>query len=49
MSRFETNPQPKPNYPFVTRMAMDLFHDGALTNVLSIDVEEQYGYLCRLN
>ncbi len=38
----------KEHYSYVTRSAIRLFNEGALTNVVGIDVEPEYGYISRL-
>lgn len=38
----------KRHYPYVTRMVIDLFNRGALSNVRKLDVEPDYGYTTRL-
>src|SRR5215470_13604145 len=37
------------HYPYVTRMAMSLFADGLLTNVDTIDVEPEHGYVTMIS
>jgi glutathione synthase/RimK-type ligase-like ATP-grasp enzyme len=41
--------QPREHYPYVTRRLIRLFNQGVLTNVNSIDVEPEYGYVARIN
>jgi D-alanine-D-alanine ligase-like ATP-grasp enzyme len=41
--------QPREHYPYVTRRLIRLFNQGVLTNVKSIDVEPEYGYVARIN
>jgi D-alanine-D-alanine ligase-like ATP-grasp enzyme len=37
-----------PHYPYVTRMALELYECGALPDVASIEVEPEYGYATRI-
>lgn len=39
----------KKHYPYVTRSLLRLFNDGKLTNVSSVNVEPDYGYVARIN
>jgi D-alanine-D-alanine ligase-like ATP-grasp enzyme len=39
---------PKPHYPFITKLLIDLFNSGELPNILSVDVEPVYGYVGRM-
>lgn len=53
-----THTQPEPgvflpptvprHYPFVTRLALTLFHQGGLSNVRRLEVEPEFGYAARL-
>lgn len=36
------------HYPFVTRMAAELFNSGALSNVENIEIEPEFGYTTRI-
>src|SRR2546430_9863593 len=48
---YSTGPMPAripSHYPYVTRMVASLFAEGALTNVVSVDIEPEYGYVARL-
>ncbi len=38
----------KQGFPFVTRMIALLFNEGFLPNVLSVEIEPEYGYVTRL-
>src|SRR4051794_38952302 len=42
------SPAPRPHFPFVTRMAINLFNAGMLPNVTHVDVEPEFGYAARL-
>lgn len=35
-------------YPYVTRRLLELFQEGALTNIDTVDVEPDYGYVARI-
>lgn len=38
----------RPHYPFITKLLIELFNSGGLTNVASVHVEPVYGYVGRL-
>ena len=38
----------KPHYPFITKLLIDLFNEGELPNIVSVDVEPTYGYVGRM-
>lgn len=40
--------QARPHYPFVTRLLIDLFNDGELSNVKNVVIEPVYGYAGRI-
>jgi D-alanine-D-alanine ligase-like ATP-grasp enzyme len=42
-------PEQRAHYPYVTRSILRLMGKGALTNVASVDVEPDYGYVTRLS
>jgi D-alanine-D-alanine ligase-like ATP-grasp enzyme len=46
--RYSTIPEQKDHYPYVTRAILRLMGKGALTNVVNVDVEPNYGYVTRL-
>jgi D-alanine-D-alanine ligase-like ATP-grasp enzyme len=41
--------QAREHYPYVARRLIRLFNEGVLTNVRSIDIEPEYGYVTRIN
>lgn len=42
------NLKPKEHYSYITRSLIRLYNEGLLTNVVSIDVEPEYGYTSRI-
>ncbi|EWC60853.1 Cyanophycin synthase [Actinokineospora spheciospongiae] len=38
-----------PHYPYVTRMVAGLFAEGALSNVVDVEIEPEYGYVTRIH
>jgi len=43
-----TQPHSRAHYPYVTRALLQLFAEGALTNVTGVVVEPVYGYIARI-
>jgi D-alanine-D-alanine ligase-like ATP-grasp enzyme len=39
---------PKPHYPFITKLLVELFNEGSLSNVQQIHIEPVYGYVGRI-
>lgn len=49
MSEKRPIPDERAHYPYVTRSILRLMGKGALTNVTSVDVEPDYGYVTRIS
>ncbi len=43
------NVEVQPHYPYVTRSLLELYAEGALTNVADVLVEPEYGYAARIS
>jgi D-alanine-D-alanine ligase-like ATP-grasp enzyme len=48
MTNLLTNHTIKPHYPLMTRLLLDLYAQGELPHIVSIDVEPEYGYAGRI-
>lgn len=48
MSGYSPEVESRDHYAYVTRSLIKLYNEGALTNVVGIDVEPEYGYTARL-